>query len=175
MFRMRRAQEITLAEAAVHIGNTSKRPSRRPFFFMIGAGVSNPPIPLASQVVEACRKECGPCECPGSLSPMAEYSWWFQRAFHSPADRQWYLRGLIANRFVSQANLRLAHLLLSKKLGNLVITTNFDDFISRSLTIFGEPHIVCDHPETIQRIDPETDDLQIVHVHGTYWFTIAAT
>src|SRR5450631_3512683 len=50
------------------------------------------------------------------------------------------------------------------------ITTNFDDFISRSLTIFGEPHIVCDHPETIQRIDPETDDLQIVHVHGTYWF-----
>jgi hypothetical protein len=101
---------------------------------------------------------------------MKEYSSWFQKAFHSPADRQWYLRRLIENQVVSQANLRLAHLLLSKKLSNLVITTNFDDFISRSLTIFGEPYIVCDHPETIQRIDPESDDLQIVHVHGTYWF-----
>lgn len=77
-----------------------------------------------------------------------------QRAFHSPADRQGYLRSLIEDRFVSQANLRLAHLLLSKRMANLVVTTNFDDFISRSLTIFGEAHVVCDHPETIQRIAP---------------------
>jgi hypothetical protein len=169
MLRMRQAQEITLAEAAAHIGNTSKRHTR-PFFFMVGAGVSYPPIPLASHIVEACKKDCGACEAPEGLHPMGVYSWWFQRAFHSPADRQWYLRSLIENRFVSQANLRLAHLLLSKKLSNLVITTNFDDFVSKSLTIFGEPHIVCDLPETIQRIDPESDDLQIVHVHGTYWF-----
>ncbi len=101
---------------------------------------------------------------------MREYSWWFQRAFHSPADRQWYLRRLIEKQSISHANLRLAHLLLSKKISNLVVTTNFDDFVSKSLTIFGEPHIVCDHPDTIQRIDAENDDLQIVHVHGTYWF-----
>lgn len=163
------AQEITLAEAATHIAKTSRR-HKRPFFFMVGAGVSYPPVPLASQIVDACRKETGPCEAPQSLDAMAEYSWWFQRAFHSPADRQCYLRSLIENQFVSQANLRLAHLLLSKTLTNLLITTNFDDFVSRSLTIFNEPHVICDHPETIQRIDPESDDLQIVHVHGTYWF-----
>ena len=169
MLRMRRVQEISLAEAAVHIRNTSSR-HERPFFFMVGAGISHPPVPLASQIVEACKKECGPSEAPGDMAPMEEYSWWLQKAFHSPADRQGYLRGLIEKQLVSHANLRLAHVLLSRKLSNLVITTNFDDFVSRSLTIFGEPHIVCDHPDTIQRIDPEQDDLQIVHLHGTYWF-----
>jgi tetratricopeptide (TPR) repeat protein len=166
---MSRPQEITLAEATTHIVNTCAR-HRRPFFFMVGAGVSFPPIPLAPHVIEACRKQCPGSEVPKDLDPMREYSWWFQRAFHSPADRQWYLRSLIEKQSVSHANLRLAHLLLSKKISNLVVTTNFDDFVSKSLTIFGEPHIVCDHPDTIQRIDAENDDLQIVHVHGTYWF-----
>lgn len=166
---MSRPQEITLAEATTYIVNTCAR-HRRPFFFMVGAGVSYPPIPLAPHVIEACRKQCPGSEVPKDLDPMREYSWWFQRAFHSPADRQWYLRSLIEKQSVSHANLRLAHLLLSKKISNLVVTTNFDDFVSKSLTIFGEPHIVCDHPDTIQRIDAENDDLQIVHVHGTYWF-----
>ena len=168
---MRKAQEITLAEAATHILHTCGR-HQRPFFFMAGAGLSYPPVPLAGAIVEACRKECGAIEAPPGLlhDPMKEYSWWFQQAFHSPSDRQWYLRSIIENKFVSHANLRLAHLLLCKKISNLVVTTNFDEFISKSLTLFGEPHIVCDHPETIQRIDPENDDLQIVHVHGTYWF-----
>ena len=162
-------QEITLAEATTHVVNTCNR-HHRPFFFMVGAGVSYPPIPLAPQIVDACRKLCAPVEVPKDLDPMTEYSWWFQKAFHSPADRQWYLRRLIEKQSSSHANLRLAHLLLSKKISNLVVTTNFDDFLSKSLSIFGEPHIVCDHPDTIQRIDPENDDLQIVHVHGTYWF-----
>ncbi len=168
---MRKAQEITLAEAAVHILHTSNR-HQRPFFFMAGAGLSYPPVPLAGAVVDACKKECGDVEPPPGLAgdPMKEYSWWFQQAFHSPSDRQWYLRSIIENKFVSHANLRLAHLLLCRKITNLAVTTNFDDFISKSLAVFGEPHIVCDHPDTIQRIDPENDDLQIVHVHGTYWF-----
>jgi len=53
---------------------------------------------------------------------------------------------------------------------NLVVTSNFDDFISRALTLFGKSHIVCDHPLTVERINPEENDTQIVHVHGSYWF-----
>lgn len=169
IFGMRKAQEIGLTDAATYIVNTSQR-HNWPFFLMVGAGVSYPPVPLASQIVEACKTEYTSCKNPTGQSPMEEYSWWFQKAFHSPADRQLYLRSLIENRSISPANLRLAHVLLSKKLSNLLVTTNFDDFVSRSLTLFGEPHIVCDHPETIQRIDPEKKDLQIVHVHGSYWF-----
>src|SRR5512142_483974 len=132
---MGRPQEIPLAEATTHIRNTSKRHDR-PFFFMVGAGVSAPPLPLAGQIVETCKSECGACEAPTGLSLMEEYSWWFQRAFHSPSDRQWFLRKLIEGKYISQANLRLAHLLLSKQIGNLVVTTNFDDFVSRSLSLF---------------------------------------
>ncbi|HZW94208.1 MAG TPA: tetratricopeptide repeat protein [Candidatus Eremiobacteraceae bacterium] len=68
------------------------------------------------------------------------------------------------------ANFRLAHLLSEKSLATLVVTPNFDDFLPRALTLFGVPHIVCDHPNTVERINPESDEIQIVHVHGTYWF-----
>ena len=55
-------------------------------------------------------------------------------------------------------------------MATLVVTPNFDDFLSRALTLFGQPHVVCDHPNTVERIDSESTEIQIVHVHGTYWF-----
>jgi hypothetical protein len=51
-----------------------------------------------------------------------------------------------------------------------VVTTNFDDFITRALRLFGEEPAVCDHPRTVGRIDPESNDIQLVHVHGSYLF-----
>lgn len=71
---------------------------------------------------------------------------------------------MIERKAITRANLRLAHLLSEKKVSNLVVTPNFDDFVSRGLTMFGVPHITCDHPHTVDRIDPEQGDLQIVHV-----------
>lgn len=139
---------------------------------MVGAGISCPTVPLASEIVRECKlraQQNGTIDQPSRLIPIEEYSWWFQEAFHSPRDRQEYLRNLIKDRPISHGNLRLAHLLLDKKVSNLVVTTNFDDFLSKALTLFGATHLVCDHPAAIQKIDPENDDLQIVHVHGTYW------
>ncbi|MBI2679372.1 MAG: SIR2 family protein [Candidatus Solibacter usitatus] len=72
--------------------------------------------------------------------------------------------------FISRANFRLAHLLLDKTITNLVVTTNFDDFLSRALTLFGQNHVVCDHPRTLERIDLRSQDVQVIHVHGSYWF-----
>lgn len=71
---------------------------------------------------------------------------------------------------ISAATFRLAHLLLNGSIGNLVVTPNFDDFLARALTLFGQPPIVCDHPQTIGRISRDSDEIQIVHVHGTYWY-----
>lgn len=168
---MKEVKELPLDRAAVHIRNTClDHPGFHPFFFMIGAGISHPSVPLAAAVVEECKRRIGTQQEPHDLSPMERYSWWLQEAYHGPADRQHYFRGLIEKQPVSRANLLLAQLLLDRKISNLVVTTNFDDFVSRSLTLFGEPHIVCDHPETTHRIDPEKSDLQIVHVHGSYWF-----
>ena len=93
-----------------------------------------------------------------------------QTAFPQASQRQRYFKGLISDKPISHANFRLAHLLLEKRLATLVVTPNFDDFLSRALDLFGQPHIICDHPYTVERIDPESPEIQIVHVHGTYWF-----
>jgi len=52
----------------------------------------------------------------------------------------------------------------------VIITSASPDFLTRALTLFGEPPIVCDHPQTIGRISSESKEIQIVHVHGTYWY-----
>jgi tetratricopeptide (TPR) repeat protein len=166
---------IALKEAVRYIGRSSergrlRRPPHNPFFLMVGAGVSFPAVPLAGGIIEDCRKERPDSREPDGHSPMQSYSWWLEQAFHNPDDRRVYLQEKIQGKPPSLANLRLAHVLLSRKITNLVVTTNFDDHLSRALTLFGEPHVVCDHPETLPKIDLGDDGLQIVHVHGTYWF-----
>lgn len=150
------------------------RDGRRPFFFIVGAGISSPPLPLASEVVSHCRTEAlryGRAPEAPPERPIDSYSAWFQLAYPAPVARQAFLRELIQGKPVSEANLRLAHILSSRKIATTVVTPNFDDFLTRALTLFGVPHILCDHPQTTERIDPDAaTDIQVVHVHGSYWF-----
>lgn len=147
---------------------------RLPFFFLVGAGISSPPIPLASDIVGECEAIARGLERtdePSGKLPIDVYSHWFQKAYPHPIDRQRFLRGMINGKPISHANFRLAHMLLDKSVANMVVTTNFDDFLSRALTLFGKQHIICDHPNMVERIDPEQkEDIQIIHVHGTHWF-----
>ncbi len=144
-----------------------------PFFIIAGAGVSMPSVPLASEIAQECKaiavKNNRATE-PTSKLPLDVYSHWFERAFPQASQRQRYFKKLIENKPISHANFRLAHLLSERKLATLVVTPNFDDFLSRALALFGQPHTVCDHPNTVERIDPESPEIQIVHVHGSYWF-----
>ena len=151
----------------------SSQPQRSPFFFVVGAGISFPPVPLASSIIEHCRevaRRYNRTDQPSASASLDAYSHWFSRAYPGARQRQQYLRSLIEKKPLSLAGLRLAHLLSARKLTNLVITTNFDDFIARALRLFGEEPAVCDHPNTVGRIDRERDDIQIVHVHGSYLF-----
>lgn len=153
----------------------AQRPSGRgsPFFLIVGAGISFPPVPLAGSIIEHCKEVAARynrMDDPGGASTMDAYSHWFSRAYPQPRLRQGYLRSLIENQPLSVASLRLAHLLTARKLTNLVVTTNFDDFVQRGLRLFGEEPAVCDHPHTIARIDVESSDLQIAHMHGSYLF-----
>lgn len=146
---------------------------RSPFFFIVGSGISTPVVPLASEIERKCRdiaKTYGRLDTPPGDEPIDTYSHWFSQAMPHPRERQEHLRDLIEGKPISPANFRLAHLLLDASVTNLVVTPNFDDFLSRALALFGLPHIVCDHPATVERIDPERPDIKIVHVHGTYWF-----
>lgn len=148
-------------------------PHRSPFFFIVGAGISYPPVPLAASIIEHCRgvaERYNRAQPPDGQQTLDEYSHWFSRAYPGARQRQRYLRRLIERQPLSLSSLRLAHLLSAHKLTNLVVTTNFDDFIARALRLFGEEPAVCDHPRTVGRIDRERSDIQIVHVHGSYLF-----
>lgn len=167
---------IDLETAVDHIRQAceySNEDERTPFFFLVGAGISSPPIPLALEIISHCKtvaQQYNRINEPSGIKPLDIYSHWFHQAYPQPIQRQKYLRNLIEGKPISPANFRLAHLLLEKTITNLIVTTNFDDFLSRALTLFGKQHIVCDHPNTMERIDPEQNDIQIVHLHGTYWF-----
>lgn len=147
---------------------------RRPFFFLVGAGISYPPVPLASDIERKCREIAEQDKIaadPRFTKPIDTYSYWFDQAFPHPLQRQLYLRDIIREpKTISHASFRLAHLLMDGRIANVVVTLNFDDFISRALTLFGQSFIVCDSPALVERISPEQDDVQILHVHGTYWF-----
>jgi hypothetical protein len=147
-----------------------------PFFFVIGAGVSVPQVPLASEIIRQCKEKCGAIEAPKwGTTVMDEYSHWLNEAFHAPEMRQDYFHDLIQGKPIPTANFRLAHLLLGEGMKepftSLVVTTNFDNFLSRALSLFGKEHVVCDSPNTAPRhVSSDQKLLQIIHVHGTYQF-----
>jgi tetratricopeptide (TPR) repeat protein len=168
---------LSLAEAAREIALATRRLTdneRRPYCFVVGAGISYPPVPLASTIERHCFEEAeviGSAIAPLSEAPIDRYSHWFSLAYPHAVHRQRYLRSLIEGHPISQANLRLAHVLSSRRIATIGITPNFDDFLSRALSLLGQrDHRVCDHPATVEQIDPESTDIQIVHVHGNYWF-----
>jgi tetratricopeptide (TPR) repeat protein len=169
------AREVTLEAAVSEIKQACDAAGigSPPFFIIAGAGISVPYVPLASEIARDCKRiasEQGRLDEPAGKSPMEVYAHWLQKAFPDRGLRQDYFRHWILNKPISHANLRLAHLLSEKKLATLVVTPNFDNFLTRALNLFGQEHIVCDHPATTERINPESDDIQVVHVHGTHWF-----
>src|SRR4051812_6858201 len=88
---------------------------KHPFFFMLGAGISFPSIPLAAGIVDQTMRKAiglGRSDPPPSALPIDAYSYWFERAYPQARSRQGFLRGLIHGQPISPASFRLAHLLL---------------------------------------------------------------
>ena len=146
-----------------------------PFFFLIGAGVSVPQVPLARDIIRHCKKLCGVTDEQAGGNLLEEYSYWLDQAYNAPELRQDYFRRLIEGRPIPAAQFRLAHLLLSEGMRqpftNLVVTTNFDNFLTRALSLFGREYVLCDSPMTAPRLVLSNPDvLQIVHVHGSHQF-----
>lgn len=171
--------QIDLATAVREIVDTTQRRTTRdatafPFFFIVGAGISAPTVPVASMIERICsdlasRKGIVVPDLPDD--PMDRYERMLTLVHPSLMDIQEFLHELINEAPISRANFRLAHLLESRSVTNLVVTPNFDEMLTKALRLFGVDCVVCDHPMTTQRISPNRADvLQIVHVHGTHWF-----
>jgi hypothetical protein len=139
--------ESAVSEIHQACGPSADDPRRSPFFFIVGAGVSFPPVPLASSIIDHCRKLATDYNRRGEEKEghaLDAYSHWFALAYPQARQRQQYLRELMQNKAISLANLRLAHLIGARKLTNLVVTTNFDDMLSRALRLFGHLPAICD-------------------------------
>lgn len=171
---------LALETAAARIRETV-RESRKPrgakgvapYFFVCGAGISVPSVPLSWAIQKECRERAenlGLASGTPPTDPAGQYSFWLEQAYPDADQRRVYFRDKILGRPLTDANLRLAHLLADGALTRCLVTPNFDDFASRALTLFGHPHVVCDHPATTARIDLDGEDPQLIHVHGTYWF-----
>src|SRR5688572_18751612 len=155
------ADSLLLKDAVVQIKKSYdwavQKRRGSPFFVVVGGGVSAPQVPLASEIIRRCRELCGITEAlPDPISIATEYSHWLDAAFHAPEMRQDFFRQLIDRKPIPTAHLRLAHLLLSEGLEqpftNLVVTTNFDNFLSRALSLFGKDYVLCDSPSTAPRL-----------------------
>lgn len=165
--------DAAISEIKQACDDTGAEPRRSPFFLVVGAGISAESVPLAGEIIDRCKEQARKFHRDPGAEPrqvLDQYSVWFSLAYPHPRERQAYLRSLIETKPISLANLRLAHLLSGGKLTNLVVTSNFDDYMAKALRLFGKLPVVCDHPSTVARIDMERDDLQIVHVHGSYLF-----
>lgn len=153
-----------------------------PYFFIIGAGVSAPEIPLAGRIVELCKEEIQRrnseyyAKCVEEMrqyesNAMKNYSGWIERAYPNGVDRSRFFKSIIAEAKISSANLMLAHILYSKKIATTVFTTNFDDKLKQALELIGVTDLfVAENAMDNLVINPQAEDIQVIHVHGTYNF-----
>lgn len=168
---------LDLAAAKVEIVRTfwlqtKGEPALSPYCLVLGAGVSDPDIPVASKLVPQFRKEIAQARLeqpPDTLSTVDGYYECFETAFPNPQTRRNFLRDLIEGKPPSPANLQAARLLGPEGLTSLAITTNFDLMLPRALQQLRHDHVSLDHPATIiGRYDSRGQTTQVLQIHGTY-------
>src|SRR5438128_3415178 len=99
-------QRLGLNDALGYIKQACER-GAKPFFFVVGAGVSNPPVKLAWQMVEDFKKEARKrhrFKEPVETQPIDIYSHWFSLAYRSPVERQDYIKRQIIGKFIQAMN-----------------------------------------------------------------------
>ena len=138
-----------------------------PFVFMVGAGLSCPNVPTAKAIISMAKANLKSRDHKTTNSE-DEYSYWFQKAYPAPETRRQFLEKLIRKAKLTNANMELANLLISLKVSNIVLTTNFDEQIENSLSLFGQTHYYSsrNHVDNIG-LDFDSNCIQVVHLHGT--------
>ena len=170
-------------EAIRIIKNTNQNKTiKYPYFFIVGAGISVPEIPAARDIIEQCKNEAKKRDKSGyidfsknldskEISTMDEYSSWIDFVYPNRIDRSNWFRKLNDKSKISSANLLLSQILDSRIIANTVFTTNFDDSIKRALELIGaKNYFISENAMDNLVVNTSTEDIQVVHVHGTYNF-----
>ena len=142
-----------------------------PYFFIAGSGISNESVKSTSEIISECKKICGEGDLNIEEYRADQYSYWVKKAFPHRETRRRYIESLVKNKKIPESVMKLANILISRKVSNLVVTPNFDPFIYESLKMFGESDILLsDNNMSINKLDIESNNLNVLHVHGTYEF-----
>ena len=177
----------TVREAIQHITrtiqlNSESNSQQLPYFIIAGAGISAPNIPSANGIIEKCKEQvksmCSSDEYQHHVETIGletvadQYSSWMALAFPNKIDRSNFFRQQIKSAGITSANLLLAQILCSKKVATTVLTPNFDDILKQSMDLLGQRNVlVAENSMDNLSITPyNQEELQIVHVHGTYRF-----
>lgn len=181
---------IKLREAVTLIWETVKTTDDQgtiesPYVFIVGSGISAPEILTAGGIIEHCQERVRELykEDNEELEKVSQesekllvnsakyYSYWFGQAYKNKKNRQQYLKNIINNARISTSNLLLAQILNSKKIATTVITPNFDNHLLKSLNLLGN-YDVFSANNVLDNIalNKNSDNVQIIHVHGTYEF-----
>lgn len=156
-----------------------------PYVFIVGAGISSPEIMSANGIIEHCKEKVRDFykEDVEGLAKIEEeanlfsgnsskyYSFWFEQAYKNKVHRQEFLKSIIGSARISTSNFLLAQILNNKTIAKTVITPNFDDQLLKSLNLLGNYNVFsADNESDNIALDKNSDDIQIMHVHGTYQF-----
>ncbi len=147
---------------------------REAFFFMVGAGISRPPVPTAREMIAEWKdtaEKAGRSPASTGGDALDLYEAFFKHAYTSNGMRQDYMRKKIQDQLLPPANYKLAKIVNHGCLTKIVVTTNFDTFLFKALGYLGSDPLLYDHPETAKaRFEADRDEPQLLHVHGTYLF-----
>jgi hypothetical protein len=108
--------EFLELEEAVHDIKRACDENSKPekFFFIVGAGISFPPVPLSKSIVEHCKEQAEKAGYQANTASLElsqkiseEYSYWMRKAYPQPKDRQNYLRELLTWQSKNKQNQRV--------------------------------------------------------------------
>ena len=150
----------------------SKYVKQYPYFFIAGAGISAESVKTAAQITSECRRICRKTQYSSTDGDAEEqYLYWLESAFPHKETRKRYIENLIKDKKIPESAIKLANILQSRKVSNLVVTPNFDTFVYQALKLFGENNVlVADSCKSAGKLNIENNSLNILHVYGTYEF-----
>lgn len=149
----------------------NKSVKQYPYFFIAGAGISAESVKTAMQITSECKRICRESQYGGIGNMEEQYLYWLEKAFPHKETRKRYLENLLKDKKIPESVIKLANILQSRKVSNLVVTPNFDTFIYDALKLFGENDIIiADMSKSAGKLNIESNSLNILHVYGTYEF-----
>lgn len=175
--------------SAARVQTAVQRHGKREFSLFLGAGASiSSGVPSAGAMIRMWRRQAYEEDHPGAAAATddevtawaakqkwgrdaaGEYSDLFEFLYHNEALRQSFIAEQVEKAFPSWGYLYLASIMMAGHF-DIAYTTNFDDLIHDALTVFASHNPVVSAADSqIDQVNPTSDRVKIVKLHGDYLF-----